>query len=140
MNVTLFGDASYFIKEAYDQWKSEESYSQRIYCMNGKYDYPVQITLTGRGHSYGFNNSSKIRLSIVIPQKEVAYILNTPINVIHTEKRFIVADVKDFLSIEKTEIHIENTLSEIEIKSISEATFLIRTLEKDKEPKRGSDK
>ena len=125
LNVTLIAESSYFIEKAFDQWKSDSQLTPQISCAEGGANYPVQVQLTGKGFAYGFSNTSKIRLSILIPKAKIENLFNRSLNVSLKDKQFTVESYYDYLQLENIEIHIENSLSENEIKSISQALLLI---------------
>lgn len=125
LNVTLIAESSYFMEKAFDQWKSDPHLTPQISCADGSSNYPVQVLLTGKGFAYGFSNTSKIRLSILIPKTKIQNLLDRSLNVTLRNKQFTVESYYDYLQLENIEIHIENLLSENEMKSISQSHLLI---------------
>ena len=128
INATLVGEAGYFIEKAFDQWRSDLEAPALVSCQDGIYSFPVQLILTGRGLAYGFSNTSKIRISISVPQQHVADIIDKHISLVLSNKQLIIENVYDYLKLKNTEIYIENSLSENEIKSISESALFIKSL------------
>ncbi len=126
LNVTLIGDTPYFIEKAYNQWKSDPSASAQIFCSDAEASIPVQITITGRGLAYPFNGNSKIRLSVVVPQADLPFLLDRSLDVTLYQKRLMIENIYDSNQHENTELHIENSLSEDEMRSISKAVVSIQ--------------
>lgn len=127
LNITLSAEAyPYFIEKGYDQWKSDASTPAYLSCSDEDYNHPVEIVLSGRGYAYGFGSNSRIRLSIMVPQDDLVYLLNRNLDVWLHKSRLIFG----LEQLKRAELHIDNSLSENEIKSIAEANILIRQLPK----------
>lgn len=127
LNITLSAETyPYFIEKGYDQWKSDTTTPAYLSCSDEDFNHPVEIVLSGRGYAYGFGSNSRIRLSVMVPQDDLVYLLNRNLEVWLHKSRLIFS----LEQLKRAELHIDNPLSENEIKSIAEANILIRQLPK----------
>lgn len=132
LNVTLVAETTYFIEKAFNQWKSDQANPAYIFCSESDINFPVTVILTGRGLAYPFSNNSKIRLSMAVPQADLSSFIDRALEVSLQQKRLFVENYYDYSQLENVEIHIENTLSEDEMKSISKSVILIKQFTENK--------
>lgn len=128
LSVTLTGEFPYFLEKSFDQWKSEANSPSYLSCAGGSISYPVQVVLTSRSFSFGYQKNSKIRLSIVIPNEKIGHIFDRQFSMGLNEKQLYFDDVYDSMFLEKVEIYIDNPLSKNELEAISQSTLLIKSL------------
>lgn len=126
LNVTLSSDTPYFLTKAFNQWKTDPTDPARLFCGENDVSIPVQASLTGRGLSFPPSPNSKIRLTILLPQGDVAFLLNRSISLSLFQKRLMIDSAYDLKELERIEIHIDSTLTDDETKSISNSVILIK--------------